>query len=901
MTKHEIRTNVKLNRFSFLLENGFKLIPLKQAKRPSFADWPNKGHIDGCGSEDGSEEAGGEQVDLGLDPKEAIERAVKSASTRLEKKKNVGAVLPPGVVVIDIDTSVKDGTNDGEAQFRELLAAHGGMDLQVFLTSTYSVKTGGGGYHLFFRYDESKHLHTSLKRVGCPSVDVLRGTRFVVTPGCGHDSGGIYEQVERSPLEIRPLPQWLADLVFTDLDDLRSIEDDGQASSLCNVVSPAELSKLLAALDPLKYKDYGSWFALIAASHHATGGDPEAMVTFADWSVQDPEFANEARDEVEVKWKSVHLRRQRSKGLATVRSLLSAVGRAVAEARAVNRPLGLPESPVLSDAFELMSKLRKKLVEDLLQPVIPRSGKEEFLDLVAGMQGRWASLPTGDKRRVFERAAQFDDLEWPSIADAIASASSQELTKKKVEIAIRNERKKAEKVQKAVEKQEQADSELTTPMLVELIAEQSITKVFGDKKNVGWASNEIIYHYKDGVWAPVDKAQVENTAYEVSSNLVDTKKEKSKTLSQYANLAVDTVRHKTLKGSANLHAMKQLPDCINLKNGTMRFRQRKPPVFGAHNREDYLTSQILYDYDPGADCPGFIEMLHQVFVEIENEFGTQERDDYIRHFFELVGYMIQPNKNIPIVWIWSGEGKNGKTRIAKILSKLVGGAWLDSDLRSFDSDKSPHMLHSLEGKLVLLDRDAKIGTRLDDGLLKKISESGDILVNPKNKAPYTIRLQVTPLILTNNTLAIDDLSKGMLRRLEITEFGADLSPIEDSDLPDIVEAKQIPGILNHAISGYARLVDRGKLQHPASSGVFHHRNLIKANTLYAFWASLSKTPVDGASIAVSEAYSWYKQFMLDRNEGRALSLPRFTEDLKRCGARVKNGNIESLAITRPDY
>jgi P4 family phage/plasmid primase-like protien len=895
--EHEIRTNVKQNRFMFLLENGFRLIQLKSAKEPSFLDWPNANHIgdpDPDGRYPGDDSAGD-------DPKAILEKVVKQAEIRFHKKKNVGAVLPPGVVVIDIDTKPDADGKTGLDQFKALLAAHGGMELQVFLTSTYSVKTGGGGYHVFFKYDESKHLSASLKRAGCPSVDVLHGVRFVVAPGSGHPSGGIYEQVERSPLEIRPLPQWLADLVFTDLDDLRGLEDTGQADSLCNVMSPSELSTLLAALDPVQYRDYGSWFALLAACHHATGGDVEAMAIFGDWSAQDPDFADEARAAVETKWPTVHSRRQRSKALATVRSLLTAVGRAVAEARAVNKLLGQSEGPAFSAAFETVTALRKKLVESDLQPVAARTDKEAFLDWLMGTEGKWAGLSIEDKRKVFERAAQFDDLEWPTIADAISHASYRELSKKKAELAIRNERRRAEKVKKAVEKQERADSERTTPMLVELIAEQSIAKVFGDKGNLGWASNEIIYHYKDGVWVPIEKSQVEKASYEIASALVDTKKEKSKTLAQFSSLASDTIRLKTLGEASNLYARKQLPNCINLKNKTVWFAPGKPPEFRPHRREDYLTTQLPYDYDPNATCPGFLTMLDQAFVEIEKEFSTEEKNDFKRHFFEVVGYMIQPNKNHPLAWIWIGGGKNGKSRITKILAKLVGeSAWKKGDIRDFNPDKNPHMLHSLENQLVLLDDDAKKGVTLDDGMIKKICESSDILVNPKNKNAYMIRLQVTPLILTNHALCVDDLSDGMLRKLQVAEFKANLMPLETSELPDQVEANEMPGILNLAIQGLSRLRDRGKFEVPKCAGEFKRRYLVKANVIYYFWDSVIKTEALGNGTDVKAAYGLYKEYVLHNLTGRAVSFPSFCDDIENCGAVIENGKIKDLELTKPD-
>lgn len=875
MKEHEIRTNVKQNQFRFLLENGFKLIPLKDFKIPVRAGWPTTGHIE--------------------DPDGKIENAVESASHRLHKRKNVGAVLPSGVVVVDIDLKPDTDGDTGIDQFEAFLASVSDLTLQDFLELSFSVQTGGGGYHAFFRYDPAlQHALPKLAHAGCSSVDVLAGVRFVVTPGCAHPSGGVYQKVETSPLEIRPIPEWLADVVFTTFSSPLDYAPPGQAAFLCGVVNAKDLGVMLRALDPCRYRDYATWFSLLAACHHATNGDPEAMAVFADWSARDLEYATEAHKAVETKWATVHAKRKASKTPATVMQLLSAVGRAKAEQEAIARLQGRPESLELIEAAVVASRIRAEIVASSLDSAVTSLDRSAFADWILGLKGEWPSLATEDKRKVFADASKFDELDWRPLAEAIAATSSGEFTRKRAELGIRKERDRSNREQKELKKQEEQgekESKLTAPALVELIAEQAITRISNGKDNIGWAANENIYHYENGVWKMLDRIQIERLCYETALKVVDTKKEKARTVAQYSSLVVDTVRLKTVKDATNLYAKKELSNCINLKNGTVWVEPGKPLEFRPHCREDYLTTQLPYDYDPSATCYDFITMLRQVFVEIERDYSEKERDEFIRHFFEIAGYIIQPNKDIPLAWIWVGGGRNGKSRIAKILSKLVGeDAWLCTDIRNLDSEKHPHMMPSSENKLVVLDDDVKSGITLCDGTLKKVSQSTDLLVNPKNKNPYTIRLQLTPLIISNNSMRVDDLSDGMLRRLEVAEWGADMKPHVNSKLPDLVESTQMPGILNMAMQGLLRLRERGHFDPPQCSADFRRRFMCKANTIYAFWESLDKLKGERLSENVALVYNYYKNYVLLNSEAR-MSLPIFVDNLVHLGIEIDTKQI----------
>ena len=113
---------------------------------------------------------------------------------------NVGVLTgrPSGLVVIDIDPR-----HGGVDSMRSLLDEHGP------LPPGPRVRTGSGGWHLFFR-SPAAQVRNSVNRVG-EGIDVRADGGYVIAPPSLHPAGGHYEWTHggRAP----DLPDWLERLV----------------------------------------------------------------------------------------------------------------------------------------------------------------------------------------------------------------------------------------------------------------------------------------------------------------------------------------------------------------------------------------------------------------------------------------------------------------------------------------------------------------------------------------------------------------------------------------------------------------------------------------------------------------------------------------------------------------
>ena len=112
------------------------------------------------------------------------------------KNYNIGGVVPPGMIVLDVDPR-----NGGERTLSELERTFGPMP------KTRACGTGGGGMHLWFRYDGSRPGRLA-------GIDIKMPGSYVVMPPSVHpETGEPYEWLNDGPMA--PLPHWLHALVDT--------------------------------------------------------------------------------------------------------------------------------------------------------------------------------------------------------------------------------------------------------------------------------------------------------------------------------------------------------------------------------------------------------------------------------------------------------------------------------------------------------------------------------------------------------------------------------------------------------------------------------------------------------------------------------------------------------------
>jgi P4 family phage/plasmid primase-like protien len=257
-----------------------------------------------------------------------------------------------------------------------------------------------------------------------------------------------------------------------------------------------------------------------------------------------------------------------------------------------------------------------------------------------------------------------------------------------------------------------------------------------------------------------------------------------------------------------LRFLAEPPSVINCANGEVWIADDGSIDLRPHRPDSYLRHCLDVPYEPEANCPNYDDALLGIFAKADDPKALR------RHWNELAGYIVQPRRNNPLIVILLGGGDNGKTVLARTLVRLTGQQQVQAQ-RVEELEKNRFAIGSLLGKLLFLEDDVRAGARLPDGLLKMISEAKEVTGETKYKPSFNFVVRTVPMLLCNNVPSLADLSHGMHRRLMIIPFDRRFTGEDkDSTLFERIWANEMPGVLNRALKGYARLIRRGHFDPP---------------------------------------------------------------------------------------
>lgn len=234
---------------NFYKENGFKLFPCKMDKSPNLST-PGLGW---------------------RDPKAHL--SYEDAQDLMERGHLIGAWIPEDFIVVDIDRNHTDKQGnvqeDGLKVFKDLCTTHNLQDLNK---KTLVVKTGSGGFHLYFKV--SKKLS---QRDLAESINTRTHSGYVIA--CGSTGYTVHNQAD--PIDL-PEPFF-------------NILDRGKDSTIRRVeptrpLSPKLLSKVLSKIDVTHFRNNDEWLEFTMAIISTAGNSSEVLNIVAEWSESDPAY-----------------------------------------------------------------------------------------------------------------------------------------------------------------------------------------------------------------------------------------------------------------------------------------------------------------------------------------------------------------------------------------------------------------------------------------------------------------------------------------------------------------------------------------------------------------------------------------------------------------------------------
>jgi putative DNA primase/helicase len=244
---------------------------------------------------------------------------------------------------------------------------------------------------------------------------------------------------------------------------------------------------------------------------------------------------------------------------------------------------------------------------------------------------------------------------------------------------------------------------------------------------------------------------------------------------------------------------------INVKNGLLDLDSEKIDLKG-HDKMVFSTTQIPIKYDEEAKCKEFRKFLNTIF---------QGDKELVRLMQEIMGYCLSNSVKAHKMFIFIGDGSNGKSVLCEIMTALAGGIENVSNvsLKDFGSKFS---LAQIADKTLNISTENETNANLDTQLLKAISAGEPVQMEEKYQRPFSYKPYVKLVFAMNTLPNTKDKSYGFERRLIIIPFNMRFVDHEsqteteneakgDPHLAERLIKEELPGILAFAIRGLQKL------------------------------------------------------------------------------------------------
>lgn len=285
-------------------------------------------------------------------------------------------------------------------------------------------------------------------------------------------------------------------------------------------------------------------------------------------------------------------------------------------------------------------------------------------------------------------------------------------------------------------------------------------------------------------------------------------------------------------------------DVIAMRNGFLDLQTR---AVTPSTPEVFNLGFLPYEYDATAKCPTWVEFLKQ---------SLGGRDDDISLLQEWMGYVVSGRNNMQKIMSLHGEAGAGKGTILRVLNALVGQDNVTAG--RMDDIVGPFGMEPLVGKRVLQFGDITWNNTNVQATLQRIHEvsGSDWQTIPrKNRQPWEGRLPICIVIAGNKAPKFKDTSGSMRRRLLMIHFDQSFAGREDWDLTDKLIG-ELSGILNWALEGLDRLMERGKYELSERAVGLLDAVAVRADPVAAFLEDVLEV-VDGVKTSEADVYQAY--------------------------------------------
>jgi putative DNA primase/helicase len=326
---------------------------------------------------------------------------------------------------------------------------------------------------------------------------------------------------------------------------------------------------------------------------------------------------------------------------------------------------------------------------------------------------------------------------------------------------------------------------------------------------------------------------------------------------------------------------------INIKNGTFVITPETQYLRG-FDRNDFITHQLGFAYDPDATADKFQKYLDRVLPNKELQMILAE----------FIGYVFVKQKTLKLekALILYGSGANGKSVFFEIVIALLG-----------PDNVSNYSLHSLtnengyyRARLTdkLINYASELSPKMDSTFFKQLVSGEPIEARLPYKDPFLIS-DYAKLIFNTNILPREiENNEAFYRRFTLVPFMVTIPEEErDASLAQTIINEELAGIFNWVLTGLKRLLVNKRLTQSdiVDRSIEEYRQ--QSDTVFLFLDEENYTQDLHKEKPLAEIYKLYKEYC-DVCGYKGCSRKTFAErlrSLKYIVTRRSQGNMVGIS------
>lgn len=235
---------------------------------------------------------------------------------------------------------------------------------------------------------------------------------------------------------------------------------------------------------------------------------------------------------------------------------------------------------------------------------------------------------------------------------------------------------------------------------------------------------------------------------------------------------------------------------INLVNGTFEISADKREL-REFRREDFLTYQLPFAYNPNAQAP----MWEKFLAEVLPNSSVQDI------CAEFMGYCFTSGLKLEKVMLLYGSGANGKSVFFEVMNALFG----DENISHYGLAHLSHEYNRAKIANKLLNYSSELAGRYATDIFKQLSSGEPIQARLPYGQPFEIRKYAKLAFNANELPVVTEHTEAFFRRFLIVPFEVTIPRDKrDADLASKIIAAELPGIFNWVLAGLERLLEQRK-------------------------------------------------------------------------------------------